>query len=34
VRWRKAEIVLWPAQAMDVPAIAKIAFPPKTVCGK
>jgi len=26
VRWRRAQIVLWPAQRMDVPAIAKIAF--------
>jgi transposase len=26
VRWRRAQIVLWSAQAMDVPAIAKIAF--------
>src|SRR4029450_2873589 len=26
VRWRRAQIVLWAAQAMDVPAIAKIAF--------
>jgi transposase len=26
VRWRRAQIVLWSAQRMDVPAIAKIAF--------
>ena len=26
VRWRRAQIVLWSAQAMDVPTIAKIAF--------
>src|SRR3978361_830463 len=26
VRWRRAQIVLWSAQSMDVPAIAKIAF--------
>ena len=26
VRWRRAQIVLWSAQHMDVPAIAKIAF--------
>jgi transposase len=26
VRWRRAQIVLWSAQWMDVPAIAKIAF--------
>jgi len=26
VRWRRAQIVLWSAQAMDVPAIARIAF--------
>src|SRR3954467_4365364 len=26
VRWRRAQIVLWSAQQMDVPAIAKIAF--------
>jgi len=26
VRWRRAQIVLWSAQAMDVPATAKIAF--------
>src|SRR4051794_23331696 len=26
VRWRRAQIVLWSAQAMDVPAIANIAF--------
>ena len=26
VRWRRAQIVLWSAQAMDVPAIAEIAF--------
>ncbi len=26
VRWRRAQIILWSAQAMDVPAIAKIAF--------
>jgi Winged helix-turn helix len=26
VRWRRAQIVLWSAQAMDVKAIAKIAF--------
>ena len=26
VRWRRAQIVLWSAQAMDVPAIAKVAF--------
>jgi transposase len=26
VRWQRAQIVLWSAQAMDVPAIAKIAF--------
>jgi transposase len=26
VRWRRAQIVLWAAQRMDVPAIAKIAF--------
>jgi transposase len=26
VRWRRAQIVLWSAQGMDVPAIAKIAF--------
>ena len=26
VKWRRAQIVLWSAQAMDVPAIAKIAF--------
>src|SRR4026209_2410998 len=26
VRWRRAQIVLWSAQPMDVPAIAKIAF--------
>ncbi len=26
VRWRRTQIVLWSAQAMDVPAIAKIAF--------
>ncbi|MFT3853298.1 MAG: IS630 family transposase [Ilumatobacteraceae bacterium] len=26
VRWRRAQIVLWSAEAMDVPAIAKIAF--------
>jgi transposase len=26
VRWRRAQVVLWSAQAMDVPAIAKIAF--------
>jgi transposase len=26
VRWRRAQIVLWSAQAMDVPQIAKIAF--------
>jgi transposase len=26
VRWRRAQIVLWSAQAMDVPAIATIAF--------
>jgi hypothetical protein len=25
VRWRRAQIVLWSAQHMDVPAIAKIA---------
>ena len=29
VRWRRAQIVLWSAQAMDVPAIAKIAFTPE-----
>ena len=26
VTWRRAQIVLWSAQRMDVPAIAKIAF--------
>src|SRR3954454_20038980 len=26
VRWRRAQIVLWSAQRMDVPATAKIAF--------
>jgi hypothetical protein len=26
VRWRRAQIVLWSAQQMDVPAIAKISF--------
>ena len=26
VRWRRAQIVSWSAQAMDVPAIARIAF--------
>ena len=26
VRWRRAQIVLWSAQKMDVPAIARIAF--------
>src|SRR3974390_3169129 len=26
VRWRRAQVVLWSAQGMDVPAIAKIAF--------
>src|SRR4051794_10713556 len=26
VRWRRAQIVLWSAQRMDEPAIAKIAF--------
>ena len=26
VRWRRAQIVLWSAQRMDVPAIAQIAF--------
>jgi len=26
VRWRRAQVVLWSAQRMDVPAIAKIAF--------
>jgi len=26
VGWRRAQIVLWSAQRMDVPAIAKIAF--------
>ena len=26
VRWRRAQIVLWSAQGMDVPSIAKIAF--------
>ena len=26
VRWRRSQIVLWSAQRMDVPAIAKIAF--------
>ena len=26
VRWRRAQIVLWSGQGMDVPAIAKIAF--------
>src|SRR3954451_13535197 len=26
LRWRRAQIVLWSAQRMDVPAIAKIAF--------
>jgi transposase len=26
VRWRRAQIVLWSAQAMDVPTIARIAF--------
>src|SRR5438552_16856419 len=26
VRWRRAQIVLWSAQQMDVPAIARIAF--------
>jgi transposase len=26
VRWRRAQMVLWSAQQMDVPAIAKIAF--------
>ena len=26
VRWQRAQIVLWSAQAMDVPAVAKIAF--------
>ena len=26
VRWRRAQIVLWSAQRMDVPTIAKIAF--------
>lgn len=26
VRWRRAQIVLWPAQHMDAPAIAKVAF--------
>jgi len=26
VRWRRAQIILWSAQAMDVPAIARIAF--------
>jgi len=26
VKWRRAQIVLWSAQAMDVPQIAKIAF--------
>jgi transposase len=26
VRWRRAQIVLWSAQAMDVPQIARIAF--------
>ena len=26
VRWQRAQIVLWSAQHMDVPAIAKIAF--------
>jgi transposase len=26
VKWRRAQIVLWSAQRMDVPAIAKIAF--------
>src|ERR1700712_2548884 len=26
VRWRRAQVVLWSAQHMDVPAIAKIAF--------
>jgi transposase len=26
VKWRRAQIVLWSAQAMEVPAIAKIAF--------
>src|ERR1700691_39017 len=26
VRWRRAQIVLWSAQRMDVPSIAKIAF--------
>ena len=26
VKWRRAQIVLWSAQSMDVPAIAKIAF--------
>jgi len=26
VRWRRAQVVLWSAQAMDVPQIARIAF--------
>jgi transposase len=26
VRWRRAQVILWSAQRMDVPAIAKIAF--------
>ena len=29
VRWRRAQIVLWSAQEMDVPAIARIAFTSK-----
>ncbi len=26
VRWRRAQVVLWSAQGMDVPQIATIAF--------
>jgi hypothetical protein len=34
VRWRRAQIVLWSAQRMDVPAMAKIAFTSEDRFGK
>jgi hypothetical protein len=34
VRWRRAQIVLWSAQHMDVPAIAKIAFTSEDGAGR
>src|ERR1700723_2728091 len=34
VRWRRAQMVLWSAQGMDVPQIARSLSSPRTGCGR